>query len=264
MMFEESFMKIALIIGILTGALCSYLGNFILLRKMTFVSIALSEVAALGVAVGLLLNFSPNISAFLATFLGILFFWYRSKKLTGIHEGVIGLIYAVSAALGIVLIARSPLIEARGIDLISGNLLYCTFKDIINVSIVTIIVALIHALFFKEFIFISFDRETAQTEGLKTSILDFMLLMTIGICISFCMKLTGILFVFSSMIIPGMIALNIFKKIKYIFIGSGFTVIICIVCGLITSYKFDTPTSPTIICFYGLVYILAYSFNRGR
>jgi len=256
-MFEDSFMQVALIVGTLAAGLCAYLGNFILLKKMTFISIALAEIAALGVALGFLLNISPNTVSLMATILGILFFWFRSKKLTTPHESIIGLIYAVSAALGILLIARNPLMESTGIDLISGNLLYCNYADIWNMVIIVIIISIVHIIFYKEFIFISFDRETAQAEGLKTGFYDFVLMLTIGLCISFCMKLTGVLFVFASMIIPGLITLNLFKKVSYIIFSSIIIAAICVVLGISASYKFDLPTSPSIICFYGIFYLFS-------
>jgi ABC-type Mn2+/Zn2+ transport system permease subunit len=70
------------------------------------------------------------------------------------------------------------------------------------------------------------------------------------------MKLTGILFVFSSMIIPGIITMSLFRHIKTVMLGAPLIALTCVFIGLYFSYKVDTPTSPTIICFYGLSYLL--------
>jgi len=259
---SETFIIIALFAGIMCGGLCAYLGNFILMRNMTFASIAISETAALGAAVGLLLGFAPSFMAFIFVLIVLLVFWSMSRNSIGMHESIIGVLYVFCAAAGIVIISQNPLIESHGVDFVSGNLLYCTVTDLVHMGVVILITAVIHFIFYKEFIFICFDRETATGLGIKVNRHDFVLLLTIGLCISFCIKLTGVLFVFASMIIPPLISLNIFKKIKNIFVSSVIIVSFCIICGLIVSYKYDLPTSPVIICVYGAVYMLTYIFRR--
>lgn len=261
-MFEHDFIKIALFVGIVSSVLCSYIGNFILIRKMTFISIALSEIAAVGVALGMMFNFSVNLCAFFSVFMGILFFWYKNTQFVKTSESFIGLVYALSAALGFILVSKNPMVESIGIDLVSGNLLYCTYADMWMIGKVAIVILILHVFFFKEFLFISFDRETAVAQSLPVSFYDFVLMLTIGMCIAFCMKLTGVLFVFSSMIIPPLVALLCFNRIWLVFAAGGVFSCIGVFSGIKISYSYDIPTSPAIIVFYGLIYLVVWVFKK--
>lgn len=278
-MFSETFIQIALAVGILSGGLCAYLGNFILLKNMTFLSVALSEIAALGVAFGFLIvgwleptfhsflesnpRLVPNIMGFLATAIAIIFFWRQSKKGQESHEGFLGFLYGSSAALTIVLVSQNPLLEARGsMDLIEGTLIFCSAQDLKMMSILTLLIGGIHFLSFRYFFFVSFDRETAQAQGIHADFWELLLMMTIGLCISFSMSLTGVLFVFASLIIPGLTALNVLRNITLIFCFSIAMVILSVFLGMTVSYYYNWPTSPAIICMYSLFFMVSLLLKK--
>ena len=53
---EHDFLRVALLAGVLVGGTCAWLGLFLVLRRTVFVGAALAEIAALGLALGLLLG----------------------------------------------------------------------------------------------------------------------------------------------------------------------------------------------------------------
>jgi zinc transport system permease protein len=260
--FKEPFMQTVLLGGLLISSLCAYLGVFVILKRIVFVGIACSKAAALGVALGLFLGINPILTAFVLTILAILLFWFPLAEKTISRESLIGFTYCTSAALAVILIAKNPLAEARGLNLISGNLLYITWQDILLLGVVSLVIAAIHLVFFKEFIFVSFDRETAFTTGIKADIKDFLLYSTIGIAISTSMKICGVIFVFASLVIPAMSGLLIAKEIKKIFISSILIASSCVILGLSISYKLDLPTGPAVVGIYGLVFVILSVLNR--
>jgi len=261
---KEPFLQAALLAGAISSIACAYLGVFVILKRVVFMGIALSEIAALGIAIGLFIGISPIIGALIFTFIGIILFWlpYNEKRLS--RESIIGFAYAFSACLSVILIAKNPLVESRGLNLISGNLLYTTRMDLFVLGVASIIVLVLHAIFFKEFIFISFDRETAFTTGIKTDILDFVLYLTIGLMISVSMKTCGVIFVFASLVIPPMTALIISRKIGMIFISSCLSALVCVISGLFISYIFDLPSSPTIVGLYSILFIMLFGITLIR
>lgn len=259
--FNELFMQYALCAGIIAGGLLSFLGVYVVLRRIVFVGIALSEIAALGIALGFFFGINPEISSIMLTLLGIVFFWapFQERKIS--RESIIGFSYCLAAALIILIISKSPMIEAAGIDLISGNLLYVSGKDIIVLSVFAIFTLAVQLLFFKKILFCSFDKETAQALGLKANTYDFIFYLTVGLTIAFCVRIAGVLFVFGSLIIPPMIALSCFRRIKAIFSFSVIVAMISVLSGLVISYYADLPSSPTIVAMYSILFILASSIN---
>ncbi|MBL7130990.1 MAG: metal ABC transporter permease [Candidatus Omnitrophica bacterium] len=262
--FREPFMQTALLGGLVVAVSCAYLGVFVILKRIVFMGIALSQVAALGVALGLFVGINPIISAFVLTFVGVILFWIPFAEKNISRESFIGFTYAFCAAISIILIAKNPLVEARGLNLISGNLLYTNWLDIKILGIASLFILALHLFFFKEFIFISFDRETAFTTGLKANFLDFLLYLTIGVVISLSMKVCGVIFVFASLIIPAMIGLIIARRIGMIFFISCLAAALSVVIGLICSYLWDLPSSPTIVGLYSLLFILCFLLRIGK
>jgi ABC-type Mn2+/Zn2+ transport system permease subunit len=226
------------------------------MKRMTFLSIALSEIAALGVALGLLIGFSPSFCAFAFSLGAVLFFWRKTGKNGADEESFIGFIYAASAALGIILISLNPLVESKGVDLVSGNLLYCTGEDLASIFMTTVIIGAVHFLCRRPFVYVAYDRETATAQGLRGGMWDALLLVSIGFVISFSIRLTGVLFVFGSLIIPALAALTLTRKVKNIFVCSVIFAVAGNIAGFLFSFYFDVPTSPAIVCCYAAGYII--------
>jgi ABC-type Mn2+/Zn2+ transport system permease subunit len=254
--FRETFMQTALLGGLISAVTCAYVGVFVILKRIVFMGIALSEIAALGVALGLFIGVNPVFFSFIFTFLGVIALWIPFTEKNISRESLIGFIYAFCIAVSVILVARNPLAEARGLNLVSGNLLYATWQDIRILGIAAFAILALHLIFFKEFIFVSFDRETAFTTGLKTNLVDFLLYLTVGVVISVSMKICGVIFVFGSLIIPAMTGLLSSRRIGKIFSASCLTSALCVLVGLICSYIWDLPSAPTIVALYGLPLIL--------
>lgn len=256
--FKETFFIYASISGILIAGLCSFVGVYVILKRVVFIGLALSEIAALGVALGFLLGFRSEIAALFLVFGSIIFFWKQGKEEKQLsNESVIGAIYVISGALGLILISKNPRVEASGFDLVKGNILYTMTSDLWFLGVLAVVIVVTHILLYKEFLFVSFDRETAHTVGLNTSLYEFILYLSIGIVVAVSMRVGGILFVFGSMVVPPLISLTLFKKVNLIFVFSIIVATISVIIGLILSYFVDLPTTPTILCIYGLVFLLA-------
>ena len=254
--FREPFMLTALLAGLITGLACAYLGVFIVLKRIVFMGIALAEVAALGVALGLFIGANPFACASALTLIGVIIFWAAHTERSLSRESFIGFIYVFCASLAVLLIAKNPMAEARGINLISGNLLYTTWQDIVVLGTAVLLVMSAHLAFFKKFLFISFDKETAFTAGINTNALDLLLYVTIGITISLATKMCGVLFVFASLLVPAMIGLVIARRVRSIFIIACLSSSFCVIAGLILSYIWDLPTSPMIVVLYSALFAM--------
>jgi ABC-type Mn2+/Zn2+ transport system permease subunit len=203
--------------------------------------------------------------AMATTAAAILFFWKTAPMTRASGEGTIGLLYVASAALAVVIIWRNPGIESQhGINLVSGNLLYCTLPDLVGMTAVVVLLGAVHALFRKEFLFVAFDYETASAQGLRAGTWDLLLMLTIGVGISFCMKVTGVLFVFASLVIPGMTGLALSRRVNRVFVTSMVVACAGVFLGLWASLELDVPSAPAIICVYALCFCLVRTFRALR
>lgn len=260
--FREPFMRYALVAGFLCGGLCAFLGVYVILKRVAFMAIALSQLAALGVALGLMLGIHADAFALLLTLAGVILLWVPLREQSISKESIIGLTYCVAAALSIILIALNPRAEASGLDLISGNLLYATAQDLLVLAILCVVVLGIHLALFRGFLFVSFDKDMAHASGMRADFYDFMLYASVGLAIALAMKVSGILFVFASLVVPPMAGLMLFRKMKTIFAVSCAVAVLMVPVGLALSYRLDVPSGPAIVCCYCAVFLLVALFSR--
>jgi ABC-type Mn2+/Zn2+ transport system permease subunit len=253
---REPFLRYALAAGMLAGGVCALLGAYVILRRIVFLGVALSEAAALGVALGLFVGWNPEATASGLTLVTALLFSLSGRYRVLSMESVIGWAYVVAAGVAIILIAKNPVAEAHGLDVVSGSLLYASGGDIWQLGILAGAVSLIFITLHRVFIFVSFDKETARSMGLRTSLYEFGFYACLGLCISLAMKTAGILFVFASLLIPGMISLTLFRRMWLILLGAVLVAVASVPAGIGLSYRLDLPTGPAVVCVYAVLFLL--------
>ncbi|HPO74549.1 MAG TPA: metal ABC transporter permease [Armatimonadota bacterium] len=255
--FAADFMRRALVAGMLAGALCGYLGVYVVLKRTVFVGVALAEMSSAGVALAFwaatvfgfpMEEHSPlTMTGALALMLvGVLLFSLRWTK-TVPRESMIGVGYAVAAAAGLLLISHSAKGEAHVLQLLFGNILYVSSREIWEFAAAAALVALVHTLFAKEFLFVSFDPETANALGYRTRFWEMLFYLTLGLTIAFAIRVAGVLLVFSLLVLPGVTALLLTRHLRRAFPVAILAGVLPIGIGLTLSYALDFPSAASII-----------------
>jgi len=245
--FQIQFMQKALIVCLITGGFLSFLGVYIVLRRIVFVGIALSQITACGFALGFLLWINPSICAVIFTLIGVILLSVRQTEKKIPHESAIGLSYALASSLGILFVAKSPQAETHILNLLSGNILTITNSQVYTSLAVFSFAAVSHYLFYKQFIFVSFDSETSSTSGLNTKLWNFIFYLILGIVISTSIKTSGVILTFGYMVIPAVSALIAVRNLKKVFFISVIFGLIASFFGLYLSFILDLPSGPTIV-----------------
>lgn len=259
--FTQPFLRYALFAGLLAGSVCAFLGVYVILRRIVFLGVALSETAALGVALGLFVGWNPEAAAFGLTLAATLLFSLPGRYQVVSKESLTGWAYVVAAGASIILIAKNPVAEAHGLDVVSGQLLYASHKEIWQLAALSALVFLTFLSLHRMFIFVSFDKETARSMGLRTWLYETGFYACLGLSISLAMKTAGILFVFASLLIPAMIALTVFRRMWLILLGAVLVVIVSVPTGISLSFRADLPTGPAVVCVYAALFVVV---SAGR
>jgi ABC-type Mn2+/Zn2+ transport system permease subunit len=262
--FAPSFMRWALLAGLLVAGTCAYVGVYVVLKRIVFVGVALAEVSSAGVALALLVGFNPFIGAVALMFVGIGLFSVRWSPRKVSQEAFIGIGWAVASALGVILIAKSAQGEAHMHDLLFGNILTVDPVDVRHTAIGMAAVLLIHALFSKEFLFVSFDADTANAMGYRARAWDMLLYATIGLAIAFSIHTVGVLLAFSALVLPAVTALLLTHRMKSALIASVLLGLIPVPIGLYLSFARDLPSSATIVAIMFAFLLALGAFSRLR
>ncbi|MCD6330583.1 MAG: metal ABC transporter permease, partial [Thermoplasmata archaeon] len=129
--------------------------------------------------------------------------------------------------------------------LLFGDLLLLSNDDIYIMAILTTIVAIIFTLFYREFLFISFDIEGAKAYGIKAEYFSYLLLSTIAISTVIIMKAIGAILVYAMLIAPAATANKLAKSIFQVFLIAGLIALFSGFTGIFLS--FYLPFSPSAI-----------------
>jgi ABC-type Mn2+/Zn2+ transport system permease subunit len=125
-------------------------------------------------------------------------------------------------------------------------------------------VLLLHVVFYKEFLFVSFDQETARSLGYRVGRWTLLLYLTIGLAIAFAMQFAGVMLVFSFLVLPAVTGLLLARGMAGMFswaIGAG---MLAAVVGFAISIPFDLPTGPAMVAVSGALVVIASGLRRLR
>src|SRR5215467_13127684 len=151
-MFQLPFMVEAFAAAVITGILLSYLGVHVVGRGIVFVDLALGQISSLGVAFGAFIGTGLTSIPLIFTLAGALlmsFINIRDKRLK--QEAIIGILYAFASALTVLIISKTPHGDSDIQEVLFGNILSVSAKQIGTVAIVFGILALLQLVFFNKF-----------------------------------------------------------------------------------------------------------------
>jgi ABC-type Mn2+/Zn2+ transport system permease subunit len=191
-----------------------------------------------------------------------------SRLLTGRKipmDAVLGISFVTSIAARILILQKTPKVEAAEIEaLLRGDILFITPGTFHGMLAVFVVVMLLHILFFKEFSFVAFDRETAQTAGYRTAFWELLFYLSAGVTISVATHMVGDIFVFGFLVMPAVTGMLLLKRVRSIFLLAAFIGAVAPVLGLTAAFMFDVPSAPAIVAVAALFLFAAWGYSLLR
>ncbi|HAE41198.1 MAG TPA: hypothetical protein DCG57_21580 [Candidatus Riflebacteria bacterium] len=259
------YMQKGLAAALLVGTSCALAGVFIILRHIVFVSMVLAQLAVLGLSIAMFLQLSHAmefVMAFGATLLGVVYLALFQNERKSPPDALLGMGFAGCHALSLLLLAKSSqgLEEIR--HMMSGNLLSVTAGEVQILTLAAAAMFLIHVLGHRSFVFICSDSEFARVSGKNVRAWELLFYISLGLVISLSLQMTGIFYVFSCLIFPGMVGLVLGNSFAIIQIISVMFALVTGFTGVWLSFAWDFPTSEAIIACQ-LIMFTALAFSRA-
>ncbi len=240
----------------------SYLGIHVIKRKVIFVDLSLAQIAALGTTVAFLFGLAPQSQGAYwfslgFTMLGAAIFSlsrFKNEKIP--QEAIIGLVYALAAAIAILVVDKAPHGAEHIKEIMTGSILWVQWPTIIKAAVVYAAVGIFHYLFRDKFILISNNPEAAYQQGLNVRLWDFLFYLSFGVVITHSVNTAGVLLVFVFLVVPAIATMMITDKLwLQLVLGWSMGTIVSVV-GLALSYYLDLPSGPAVVSTYGAVLLL--------
>ncbi|MBN1164350.1 MAG: metal ABC transporter permease [Candidatus Krumholzibacteriota bacterium] len=254
--------------------LLGYLGIHVLKREIIFIDIALAQIAAVGATFAhLYLGREENsvpayLCAFAFTVLAALFFSQIDKRITRIsHEAIIGVTYAIAAAAALFILALAAGGDVHMENMLTGSILWARWPDILAIAVLFFLVGLFHFLYRRKFIRLSESYGSGAVRGKENIWWDFLFYVSMGMVITFSVKIAGVLVIFSFLIIPATFSALFADSWRDRLLWAWGVGIFSIISGLILSYFLDFCCGPAVITMLGLSLIgasLLVKFRRAN
>jgi len=254
---------------ILTG-IHAYLGVHVVERGVIFVDLSLAQIAALGTTVAYLAGYDlHSATAYLFslgfTFLGAaIFAMSRVHRKTRIpQEAIIGIVYAVSAAVAILVMSKATQETEHLKEMLVGNILSVSWGELGKTAVLYSVVGFFHYLFRRRFLLISMNEAEAERQGVNVKLWDFLFYMSFGFVVTSSVAIAGVLLVFCFLIVPSVSAMLFAERLgPRLAIGWTMGVIVS-AAGVLLSFNLDLPTGATIVATFGAALLILAGYRRA-
>ena len=180
------------------------------------------------------------------------------------QEALIGIVYVVAAAAGLLLLSRSPEGNEELRKTLVGDVLLIRPLEIAITFGVFALVALAHFVFRRQLLAISHAPENAAATELRIWWWDFLFYALFGVVVTIIVHLFGVLLTFSFLIIPAVCSSLLVRALALqLALGWGIAVLAS-GAGMVASYQLDLPTGAAIVVALGLALVLVGAGNGLR
>lgn len=269
--FQDPSVRYALLGSMLLGISCGLLGSFLVVRKMALVGDALSHAVLPGVALGFLWNMSKDpvaifIGATLAGLLGTAVVNLLKQTTPLKEDTALGLVLASFFAVGICLmtmIQRLPTGNKSGIDkFLFGQAAAIGAADVQLMAVVTGLVVVVIALFYKEFLVTSFDAGFARAVGLPVQAFHYGLMLLLAFAVVIALQAVGVVLVSAMLITPAAAAYLLTDRMhRMLLLAAVFGMAAGALGAFLSFLGNNLPTGPFMVLAATAVFAAAFLFG---
>ncbi|MDE2939324.1 MAG: metal ABC transporter permease [Chloroflexota bacterium] len=265
--FQYSFMLRALFVSALVGFLLPVVGAYIITRGRAFMTDALAHSLVAPVAVASLLGFTSYVTAVPGGIAIAMLMGFLSRQ-TGISDDTsIGVVFAGMFALGLIILSISVDVNpGRAInieDLLLGQVLGVTQTDVLISLVLTVVVAAGIFLFHRHLVYTTFDPVGARVAGIKTSLVEYLLLALLAVVIVIGLSAAGIVLVMAMLVIPSATAYLLARRFTGVILLGAFLGVVSAVAGLYLSFYANWPSGPAMALVASLIFGVATVHKRA-
>jgi len=262
-MFNLGFMTQAFVAAVIVGLLLAYFGVHVVGRGIVFVDLALGQISSLGVAVAVYLGTGSTWIPIAATLIGaFLLSLIKIKDMRLKQEAIIGIIYAISSAVTVLLISKSAHGDSDIQEVLFGNILAVSWDQITTIGIIFALLGIFHFIFRKQFFELTAKYENNRGDEVGVfNMWNFFFYISIGLAIVFAVEIGGVIPIFAYLIIPSVCGIMLSKSRVVVILSALGLSILGGFFGLNMSFNYDFPAGSSIVAVLGIIFVIVSIIN---
>ena len=268
---QYTFLQYALLTGVLASIACGIIGSYVVTRRISYIAggIAHSVLAGMGAAryfqtVHHWDWFHPLYGAVAAALAAAVIIGLVTLKARQREDTVIGAVWAVGMAIGIVFIFKTPGYNEDLMGYLFGNILMVSPGELWLIAALDALVVAMGLLFYNPLLAVCFDEEFARLRGIRVDFYYLLLLCLTALTVVLLVTVVGIILVIALLTLPAAVAGQFARRLwQMMALSVGFTVLFTSL-GLALSYGPNLPAGATTVVLAGAVYLAVVTGFRFR
>jgi manganese/iron transport system permease protein len=254
--YMQRAMAEALLLGVLTGVV----GVFVVLRRLAFMTDALTHTVFPGVVIAYLAGWSLALGALAFGVLTAVLLTALATNRRVASDAAIAIVLTALFAVGVLLVSRQRSYTSDLTLFLFGRILTVDQADLLTTLVLTVAVLAVLAMIGKELVLRCFDPEGASAMGYPGVALDLALNLLIALVVVAAVKAVGTVLVVAMLIVPAATARLLAGRV------AGMAVLACLfgvvagLGGLLVSYHLSVGAGVRLAAGATIVVVLVAGF----
>ncbi|HWL95541.1 MAG TPA: metal ABC transporter permease [Phycisphaerae bacterium] len=268
---DYGYLRVALLAGLLASVACGVVGTYVVTRRITYIAGSIAHCVLGGMGAARYVQnvhgwtwATPLLGAVISAIIAALLIGWVTLRAKEREDTVIGAIWAVGMAIGILFIQKTPGSSEDLMSYLFGSIVMVRTTDLwilagLNAVIVTVVVLLYHPL-----MAVCFDSEFARLRGLPVESYYLLLLCLTALTVVLLISVVGIVLVIALLTLPVAIAGSFARTLLHIMLAATLICMVITSAGLAVSFGPDLPAGATTIVLAGAAYLAVLGIKAVR
>jgi zinc transport system permease protein len=268
---SHRFLQLALLAGLLASLACGTVGSLVVARRLTYLAGAIAHSVLGGMGAARYLQVTqgwtwcqPIWGAVASALLAAAVIGLVSLKARQREDTIIGAIWAMGMALGVVFTSRTPGYDVDLMGYLFGNILMVDPSDLWLLAGLDLLVALVVTGCYRQLLAVCFDEEFARLRGLPVELYFLVLLGITALTVVILSTVVGLVMVIALLTLPAAVASHFCRRLWSIMAAAMAASALFTSLGLGLAYGPDLPAGATIILVASAAYLLTALGSRLR
>lgn len=259
---QFEFMRNAVFAGLLAGVICGIMGSLVVVNRIVFLSGGIAHAAYGGIGMAFYFGWSYLLGTVGFSLAVAMVMAAVSMKARHRADTVIGVLWAVGMALGIILIDLTPGYHVDLMSYLFGSILTVPRSDILVMLVICLSIAVLAVFFYKGLLAMSYDEEFARIRGVPVKGLYYGMIAILAVAVVLVIRVVGLILVIALLTIPPFIVERYARSLLQMMVWSSVLGAVFTVAGLWLSFRYDLTSGASIIMVSGIVFVLSLFVNR--
>lgn len=262
-LLAHDFLQSALAAALLASIGCGVMGTYVVVKRIAFLAGGIAHSVLGGMGIAVYLGFDPLGGALISAIAAALLIgWVRLTWETQ-EDTLIGALWAVGMAVGIIFIAKTPGYQTDLMSYLFGNILLVPEESLFFMAALDALLLAVVGAYHRQLLAVTFDEQHARLRGVPVTFFYLLLLVLVAVTVVLLIQVVGLILVLALLTLPAAVAGHYVHSLGTMMLLATLIGGAVSTLGLALAYAPDLPVGPTIILLAGGVYLVSASATRA-